>query len=156
MSALPKPHTQLLTIEVEDDIAQRFKAAADERGISLSELMVGFTEWELTQQDSMTAEPFTAEQIAQIEESLAQIERGETVSNEEVFAKLKERYPDQTGRQIIEEAIKAYAELSSYAVDLLMVEEDADVLMAKGVADMEAGRERDQAEVFADWRAKYG
>lgn len=156
MSALPKPHTQLLTIEVEDDMAQRFKAAADERGISLSELMVGFTEWELRQQDSMTAEPFTPEQIAQIEESLAQIERGETISNEEVFAQLKERYPDQTGRQIIEEAIKAYAELSSYAVDLLMLEDDADVLMAKGVADMEAGRERDQAEVFADWRAKYG
>lgn len=156
MSALPKPQTQSLTIEVEDDIAQRFRDAADERGISLSELMVGFTEWELIQQDRMTAEPFTPEQIAQIEESLAQIERGETISNEEVFARLKERYPDQTGRQIIEEAIKAYAELSSYAFDLLMVEEDADVLMAKGVADMEAGRERDQAEVFADWRAKYG
>ncbi|MEQ7155302.1 hypothetical protein [Brevundimonas aurifodinae] len=156
MSALPKPHTRLLTIEVEDDIAQRFKDAADERGISLSELMVGFTEWELTQQDSMTAEPFTAEQIAEIEESLAQIERGETVSNEEVFAKLKERYPDQTGREIIEEAIKAYAELSSYAVDMVVVEEDARALMAAGIADMESGNEIDQEELFARWQAKYG
>ncbi|OYW38774.1 MAG: hypothetical protein B7Z42_07455 [Brevundimonas sp. 12-68-7] len=153
---MPKPHTRLLTIEVEDDIAQRFKDAADERGISLSELMVGFTEWELTQQDSMTAEPFTAEQIAEIEESLAQIERGETVSNEEVFAKLKERYPDQTGREIIEEAIKAYAELSSYAVDMVVVEEDARALMAAGIADMESGNEIDQEELFARWQAKYG
>jgi predicted transcriptional regulator len=156
MSALARPQTQLLTIEVEDDIAQRFKNAANERGISLSELMVGFTEWELTQQDSMTAQPFTPEQIAQIEESLAQIERGETVSNDEVFAKLKERYPDQTGRQIIEEAIKAYAELSSYAVDMLVVEEDAEALMAAGIADMESGNEIDQEEVFARWQAKYG
>lgn len=156
MSALPKPQTELLTIEVEHDLAQRFREAANERGISLSELMVGFTEWELTQQDSMTAEPFTPEQIAQIEVSLAQIERGETVSHEEVFARLKERFPDQTGREIIEEAIKSYAELSSYAVEMLMVEDDAEALMAAGIADMECGNETDQEEVFAHWKAKYG
>lgn len=156
MSALPKPQTQHLTIEIEDDLAQRFKEAADERGISLSELMVGFAEWELIQQNSMTAEPFTPDQVAQIEESLAQIERGESVSNEEVFAKLKDRYPDQTGREIIEEAIKSYAELSSYAVDMFVIEEDAKLLMAAGIADMESGNETDQEEVFANWRAKYG
>lgn len=156
MSALPKPQTQHLTIEVENDIAQRFKNAADERGISLSELMVGFTEWELTQQEAMTAEPFTPEQVAQIEEGLAQIERGETVSNEEVFAELKARYPDQTGREIIEEAIKSYAELSSYAVDMVMLEDDAATLMVAGIADMESGNETDQEEVFAHWQTKYG
>lgn len=156
MSALPKPQTDHLTIEVEHDLAQRFRDAANERGISLSELMVGFTQWELTQQDSMTAEPFTPEQVAQIEESLAQIERGETVSNEEVFARLKERYPDQTGRQIIEAAIESYAELSSYAVDMVMVEDDAEALMAAGIADMESGNETDQEEVFAHWQTKYG
>lgn len=156
MSALPKPQTQHLTIEVEHDLAQRFRNAANERGISLSELMVGFTEWELTQQESMAAEPFTPEQVAQIEESLAQIERGETISNNEVFVRLKERYPDQTGREIIEEAIKAYAELASYAVDMVRVEDDADVLMAAGIADMESGNETDQEEVFAHWQTKYG
>lgn len=156
MSALPKPQTDHLTIEVEHDLAQRFRDAANERGISLSELMVGFTEWELTQQDSMTAEPFTPEQVAQIEEGLAQIERGETVSNEEVFARLKERYPDQTGRQIIEAAIESYAELSSYALDMVMVEDDAEALMAAGIADMESGNETDQEEVFAHWQTKYG
>lgn len=156
MSALPKPQIQHLTIEVEDDIAQRFKDAANERGISLSELMVGFTDWELTQQDFAAQEPFTPEQIAQIEVGIAQIERGETVPQEEVFARLKERFPDQTGREIIEEAIKSYAELSSYAVDMLMVEEDAEALMAAGIADMECGNETDQEEVFAHWKAKYG
>lgn len=156
MSASPKPQIQHLTIEVEDDLAQRFRDAANERGISLSELMVGFTEWELTQQESMTAEPFTPEQVAQIEESLAQIELGETVSNEEVFARLKERYPDQTGREILEEAIKSYAELSSYAIDMVMIEDDAEALMAAGIADMESGNETDQEEVFAHWQTKYG
>jgi len=156
MSALPKPHTQHLTIEVEDDIAQRFKEAAKERGISLSELMVGFTEWELTQQDFATQDPFTPEQIAQIEVGIAQIERGETVPHEEVLARLKERFPDQTGREIIEAALASYAELLTYVADLPILNEDADELMAKGIAEMEAGRERDQAEVFADWRAKYG
>lgn len=156
MSASPKPQIQHLTIEVEDDLAQRFRDAANERGISLSELMVGFTEWELTQQDSAAQEPFTPEQIAQIEESLVQIERGETVPHEEVFARLKKRYPDQTGREIIEEAIKSYAELSSYAVDMLMVEDDPEALMAAGIADMESGNETDQEEVFAHWQAKYG
>lgn len=156
MTALTKPNTQQLTIEVEDDLARRFKTAADERGISLSELMVGFTEWELTQQESMSAEPFTPEQVAQIEESLAQIEQGETVSNDEVFAKLKELYPDQTGRQIIEEAIASYAELSSYAIDMFVVEEDAKALMDAGIADMESGDEIDQDKVFTRWQAKYG
>jgi predicted transcriptional regulator len=156
MSALSQPQTERLTIEIEHELAQRFRDAANERGISLSELMVGFTEWELTQQDSMTAEPFTPEQVAQIEESLAQIERGETVSNEEVFAQLKQRYPDQTGRQIIEAAIESYAELSSYAVDMVMVEDDAEALMAAGIADMEGGNETDQEEVFAHWQTRYG
>ncbi|AQR61772.1 hypothetical protein BZG35_08975 [Brevundimonas sp. LM2] len=156
MSALPQPQTEHLTIEVDHNLAQRFRTAANERGISLSDLMVGFTEWELSQQDSMTAEPFTPEQVAQIEESLAQIERGETFSNEEVFDKLKERYPDQTGRQIIEAAIKAYAELSNYAVDMFVVEEDAKALMAAGIADMESGNEINQEEVFAHWQTRYG
>lgn len=156
MSALPKPQTQHLTIEVEDGIAQRFKAAANERGISLSELMVGFTEWELTQQDWAAQELYTPEQIAQMEVAIAQIERGETVPHEEVFARLKERFPDQTGREIIEAALASYAELLTYVADLPILNEDADALIAKGIADMEAGRERDQAEVFADWRAKYG
>lgn len=155
MSALPKPQTHLI-IEVEDGIAQRFKDAADERGISLSELMVGFTEWELSEQDFGAQEPFTPEQIAQIEVGIAQIERGETMPHEEVFARLKERFPDQTGREIIEAALASYAELLSYVADLPILHEDADELMAKGIADMEAGRERDQAEVFADWRMKYG
>lgn len=154
MSALPK--TRAVTIELEDDLAERFQRAADERGIPLAELIVGFADWSLHEQESMTAEPFTAEQVAQIEESLAQIERGETITNEEVFAKLKEKYPDQTGREILEEAIKSYAELSSYAVDMAMVEEDARVLMAAGIADMEAGNEVEQDELFAHWRAKYG
>ncbi len=156
MSALPKPQTQHLTIEVEDDIAERFKNAANERGISLSELMVGFTDWELSEQDFAAREPFTPEQIAQIEVGIAQIERGETVPQEEVFARLRERFPDQTGREIIEAALASYAELLSYVADLPILNEDPDELMAKGMADMEAGRERDQAEVFADWRAKYG
>ena len=156
MSALPRPQTQHLTIEVEDNIAQRFKEAANERGVSLSELMVGFTEWELTQQDWAAQEPYTPEQIAQMEVAIAQIERGETVPHEDVFARLKERFPDQTGREIIEAALASYAELLTYVADLPILNEDADALMAKGIADMEAGRERKQAEVFADWRAKYG
>lgn len=154
MSALPK--TRAITIEVDDDLAARFQRAAEDRGIPMSELIIGFADWTLQEQESFTAEPFTLEQIAQIEVSLAQIERGETFSSEEVFARLKERFPDETGQEIIERALESYSELLTYAADMPGLHEDWDELVAKGLAAAERGDETDQHEVFARWRTKYG
>lgn len=39
--------------------------------------------------------------------------------------------------------------------DLHGLDED-DLLVAQGLADLEAGRTTDQAGIFARWRAKYG
>ena len=154
MSALPK--TRQITIEVEDDVAERFQRAADDRGIPLSELIIGFADWSLHEQESMTADPFTPEQVAEIEKSLAQIERGETFSSEEVFARLKERFPDETGRQIVEQALESYGELMTYVADMPDLHDDWDEQVAKGLAAAERREETDQHEVFARWRAKYG
>lgn len=157
MTALPKLSARTITVEVDGEEAARFEQAAQERGISVSELIVGMADWELSHQEWAAArESYTPEQVAQIEAALAEAERGEFIPHEEVFARLKERFPDQTGREIIEEALKSYAEFSTYAVDLLVLEEDAERLVADGIADMERGDETDQAEVFAGWRAKYG
>lgn len=154
MSAQPK--TRAITIEIEEDLAERFQRAADDRGISLNELIIGFADWSLHDQEFMADQPFTPEQIAQIEESLAQAERGETVSNEEVMARLKERFPDETGRQIIERALESYSELMSYVADMPDLHEDWDAQVAKGLAEIERGDVTPQHEVFARWRAKYG
>lgn len=154
MTALPKMRE--ITIEVDDDLAERFQRAADERGIPLNELIIGFADWSLHEQESMTAEPFTPEQVAEIEESLAQIDRGETFTSEEVFAQLKERFPDETGRQIVERALKSYGELMTYVADMPALHEDWDMQVAKGLAAMEKGQTSPQHEVFARWQAKYG
>jgi hypothetical protein len=42
-------------------------------------------------------------------------------------------------------------------IDALPIEpEDADALVAEGIAAMKRGDEVDQDELFARWRAKYG
>ena len=154
MSALPK--TRAITIEIEDDLAERFQRAADDRGISLNDLIVGFADWSLEEQESMASEPFTPEQIAEIEESLAQVERGETVGSEEVFDRLKEQFPDETGRQIIERALESYGEFLTYAADMPTFHEDWDAQVTKGLAAAQRGDETDQHQVFAGWRVRYG
>ena len=154
MSALPK--TRAITIEVDDDLAERFQRAAEDRGIPLNELIVGFADWSLHEQESMTADPYTPEQVAEIEESLRQAELGEFIPNEEVMARLKARFPEDTGRQIIERALDSYGELLSYAADMPNLNEDWDAQVAMGLAAAERGDETDQHEVFARWKAKYG
>ena len=42
------------------------------------------------------------------------------------------------------------------ADDLPILSEDADLLVAEGIAAMERGDEIDQEQLFAAWRAKYG
>lgn len=152
----PVPKTRAITIEVDDDLAERFQRAADDRGISLGELIIGFADWSLHDQEFMADQPYTPEQIAQIEEELVQAERGELIPQEEVFARLKERFPDATGRQIIERALASYGELLTYVADMPDLHEDWDEQVAKGLAAAELGDETDQREVFARWRAKYG
>lgn len=156
MTALSKAGTETFTIEVEAEDAARFQAAARDRGISVSELIVGMADWTLSEQEMAAQEPFTPEQIAEIEQAIIEAENGETFTHEEVMARLRERFPAQTGRQIINEALASYAELLSYVADLPILHEDADRLVAEGVAAMERGDEIDQAELFADWRKKYG
>jgi len=45
---------------------------------------------------------------------------------------------------------------TTLAEDLPLVPEDADRLVAEGIAAMERGEVIDQQELFAKWRAKYG
>lgn len=157
MTALPEERrTTTITLEVDEDTAALFAKAASERQMPIEELVVGATEWLISDDEMSAREPFTPEQIAEIEEGIAQIERGETISNEEVFAKLREKYPDATGREIMERALESYSELLSYIADMPMLHADADALVAEGMAAMERGDEAPQEEVFARWRAKYG
>jgi len=44
----------------------------------------------------------------------------------------------------------------SLAAELPIMRENADQLVAEGIAAMERGDEIDQEELFAHWRAKYG
>lgn len=145
-----------ITLRVDDDMAERFAAAAKDRETSIEDLILGMASWTLSEQELMSREPFTPEQLAEIEEALAQAENGETFSQEEVMAMLRERFPEESGRQIIERALESYAELLSYVADLPVLHEDADKLVAQGAAAMRKSDEVGQDEMFADWRAKYG
>lgn len=157
MTALPEHRrTTTITLEVDEDTAALFAKAASDREIPVEELVVGATEWLISDDEMHAREPFTPEQIAEIEEGFAQIERGEGIPHEEVFAKLREKYPDATGREIMERALHSYSELLSYAADMPILHEDADALVAEGAAAMERGDEAPQEEVFARWRANYG
>ncbi len=144
------------TIELDEATARSFEAAAAERDLPVEELIVGMAAWSLAEQEFMSRGPFTPEQLTQIEEGLDEADRGEAFSHEAVMAKLQERYPDDTARQIIERALESYGELLSYAADMPDLHEDWDVQVAKGLAAMDQGDETPQDQVFARWRMKYG
>lgn len=143
-------------LKVEDELAEGFVAAAAERELPVEDLIIGMAAWAVAEQEFMTRDPFTPEQVAQIEKGLAAAERGETFSNEEVMERLRERFPEETGRQIIERALESYGELMSYVADMPDLHEDWDAQVAKGLAAMERGDETSQDEVFARWRTKFG
>lgn len=147
---------KVFALEVEDELAEGFVAAAAERELPVEDLIIGMAAWSLAEQDFMTRESYTPEQIAQIEEGLAAEERGEFIPHEDVMAQLRERFPEETGRQIIERALESYAELLNYAADMPALHEDWDAQVAKGLAAMEKGETSPQHEVFARWQAKYG
>jgi predicted transcriptional regulator len=147
---------KVFALKVEDELAEGFVAAAAERELPVEDLIIGMAAWSLAEQDFMTREPYTPEQIAQIEEGLAAEERGELIPHEDVMAQLRERFPEETGRQIIERALESYAELLNYAADMPNLHEDWDTQVAKGLAAMEEGETSPQHEVFARWQAKYG
>lgn len=144
------------TVQIDEDFDQTLAACAAERNISVEEFMLSASQWLISEDRMYARETFTAEQIAQIEEGLAAAERGETISSEDVLARLREKFPEQTGRQIIERALESYSEFLSYAADMPALHEDADERVAEGLAAMARGDETPQDEVFARWRTKYG
>ena len=144
------------TIKVDEKTARSFEAAAIERELSVEELIIGMASWTLAKQDLKNRDPYTPEQISQIEEAIAEVERGETVSHDKILANLRERFPQATGRQIIERALKSYGELLAYEADMPAFHEDWDAEVARGLEAMERRDETPQDEVFARWRARYG
>jgi predicted transcriptional regulator len=144
------------TIELDEATARSFEAAAAERDLPVEELIIGMAAWSLAEQEFMARGPFTPEQLAEIEQGLDEADRGETFGHEEVMAMLRERYPNDTARQIIERALESYGELLSYAADMPDLHEDWDAQVAKGLAAMDQGDETPQDQVFARWRTKYG
>ena len=144
------------TVQIDEALEKTLAAHAAERNISVEEFMLSASEWLIAEDEMYDREPFTPEQVAQIEKGLAEAERGETFSSEEVMARLREKFPEETGRQIIERALESYSEFLGYVADMPALHEDADARVAEGLAAMERGDETPQHEVFARWRAKYG
>lgn len=144
------------TVQIDEDLEQTLAAHAAERNVSVEEFILSASQWLIAEDEMYGRETFTPEQIAQIEEELAEAERGETIPHEDVMARLREKFPEQTGRQIIERALESYSDFLSYAADMPALDEDADARVAEGLAAMDRGDETPQDEVFARWRAKYG
>jgi len=76
--------SKTITIELDDDQASELEAVARRMRLTPEEL-VSLALDQLTHEPK----PYTPEQIAQIEEGLAQIARGETVPHEEVVRKAR-------------------------------------------------------------------
>ncbi|PXA85969.1 hypothetical protein DMC25_12780 [Caulobacter sp. D4A] len=144
------------TVQIDEAFEQTLVAHAAERDLSVEDFLLSASQWLIAEDEMYAREPFTPEQIAQIEEGLAEADRGETFSSEEVMAQIREKFPEATGRQIIERALESYSEFLNLAADLPALDEDADTRVAEGLAAMERGDETPQDEVFARWRAKYG
>lgn len=79
-----------ITIKLDDDRFAKLKAWAKDAGLKAEELACELLEQHLD--DAVHDDGFTPEQRAAIEAGLAAIERGEVVSQEDVFAKLEARY----------------------------------------------------------------
>ena len=87
---------KLVTVELEDHVADKLSGLADVRGVSVEYLVAAGAEEladDLHEGDELAANhQWSREDIAAIEEGLAQIERGETIPHEQVMAEIKAKY----------------------------------------------------------------
>jgi predicted transcriptional regulator len=84
------------TVQLEDDVADKLSGLANVRGVSVEYLVAAGAEAladDLQERDEFAdGHQWSAEDIAVIEEGLAQIERGETIPHEQVVADIKAKF----------------------------------------------------------------
>jgi predicted transcriptional regulator len=84
------------TVELEDEIAKKLSGLANVRGVSVEYLVAAGAEAladDLQDGDDLAeGHQWSAEDIAAIEEGLAQIDRGETIPHEQVVAETKAQF----------------------------------------------------------------
>ena len=86
MTAVRKPATQTYTIEFEDEMAEALKKAASESGHSVESFIVSAAHAFFD--NDLGVQHWTAEDLAAIDEGFAQIDRGESFTQEEVEAEI--------------------------------------------------------------------
>jgi predicted transcriptional regulator len=80
-------------IELDEAEAAHLQALANRTGLSTKAVVREALEHYSSALDQAEeAPPYSAEEIAAIEEGLAAIERGDVISHEQVFAKLRDKY----------------------------------------------------------------
>ena len=84
------------TVELDDEVVTKLSGLASVRGVSVEYLVAAGAEViadDLQQGDELMQDhEWSTEDVAAIEEGLAQIERGETVPHEQVMAEIKAKY----------------------------------------------------------------
>ena len=83
-------------VELEDDVAVKLSSLAEVRGVSIEYLVAAGAEAlaaELQEGDDATlGHQWLAEDVAAIEEGLAQLDRGEGIPHEQVIAEIKAKF----------------------------------------------------------------
>ena len=80
-----------VTVELEAELVEGLARVAGERRTSIENLIVSAA-WRFLDDDQADSDDFTPEQIAEIEEGMAQLRRGEGVPHEQVVAETRARF----------------------------------------------------------------
>ena len=86
MTAVRKSATHTYTVEFEDEVAEALKKAAAESGHSVESFIVSAAHAFFD--NDLGTQSWTAEDLAAIDEGFAQIERGDSLTQEEVEARI--------------------------------------------------------------------
>ena len=86
MTVLPKSAHQTFTVEFEDEMAEALKKAASESGHSVESFIVSAAHAFFD--NDLGVQHWTAEDLAAIDDGFAQIDRGESVTQKEVEARI--------------------------------------------------------------------
>jgi predicted transcriptional regulator len=78
------------TVELDADTADALSKVANERSIPTESLIAAAAEWWLV--DQAAEGDWSAEDIVAIEEGIAQLDRGESISHEEVMTAMRAKY----------------------------------------------------------------
>lgn len=80
-----------VTVRLEPELAEGLARVAGERSTSVEDLIVSAVA-RFLEDDEAALDAFTPQQIAEVEEGMAQLSRGEGVPHEQVVAETKARY----------------------------------------------------------------